>query len=737
MSPGPEQSSEPSPEPSPDPDPSEDLRALATAHGIATSFDGWGGVRSQASPATLTAVLGALGVDASSPQAVRAALVDAADAPWRAVLPPVVVVTDAAGGTAVVHVRDGEPAAATAVLADGTERGLSITDDWADPREVDGVLTGRAHFAVPAGLPLGYHVLRAVTGHERAVTESLLVVTPARLSLPASLGQSGQRWGWMAQLYSVRSQRSWGLGDLADLAELLDLSGRAMGADFLLVNPLQAAEPVGPMSPSPYLPSSRRFVNPVYIRVEDVPEVAYLPGVQRAAVERRAKVLRATNDDASGLDRDAVWRAKLAALELVFAVPRSRARQGAFDAYRAREGSGLSDFALWCALVEHFGPGTPWPESVRDPHDPETVSLRELLAPRVELWEWLQWVCDDQLAAAQAAARTAGMALGVVHDLAVGVHPAGADAWALRDVLASGVSVGAPPDDFNQQGQDWSQPPWHPRRLAEARYAPFRDMVRTILRHAGGLRVDHVIGLFRLWWVPAGRGPADGAYVSYDHDAMIGILALEAHLAGAVLVGEDLGVVEPWVRTYLAERGVLGTSVLWFERDGAGDPLPPQAWRELCLATVTTHDLPPTAGYLAQEHVDLRERLGLLTQDVEAERATDAAQQAAVLDGLRGLGLLGEGVDPADGAEGEEAVVEALHAFLTRTPSRLAGVSLADAVGERRTQNQPGTSEQYPNWRIPLADGDGRTVSVEELATNGRTQALAAILAGQGEGARG
>ena len=720
------------PEPGPSDRPSEELRELAAAHGVATSFDGWGGVRSDASAATLTAVLGALGVDASSPGAVRAALADAADAPWRDTLPPVVVVTDAAGGTAVVHVRDGEPAAATAVLDDGTERVLSITDDWADPREVDGVLTGRAHFAVPAGLPLGYHALRAVTGHDGAVTESLLVVTPARLSLPASLGESGQRWGWMAQLYSVRSQRSWGLGDLADLADLLDLSGRAMGADFLLVNPLQAAEPVGHMSPSPYLPSSRRFVNPVYIRVEDVPEVAYLPGAQRAAVERRARTLRASNTDASSLDRDAVWRSKLAALELVFAVPRSRARQTAFDAYRQREGAGLADFALWCALVEHVGPGEPWPQALHDPHDPETVSLRALLAPRVELWEWLQWVADDQLAAAQAAATAAGMALGVVHDLAVGVHPAGADAWALRDVLASGVSVGAPPDDFNQQGQDWSQPPWHPRRLAAARYAPFRDMVRTILRHAGGLRVDHVIGLFRLWWVPAGRGPEQGAYVSYDHDAMVGILALEAHLAGAVLIGEDLGVVEPWVRTYLAERGVLGTSVLWFERDGQGDPLPPSDWRELCLATVTTHDLPPTAGYLAQEHVDLRERLGLLTQDVEAERATDAGQQAAVLDGLRRLGLLGEGVDPGDGAEGEEAVVEALHAFLTRTPSRLAGVSLADAVGERRTQNQPGTSDEYPNWRIPLADGGGRTVSVEELAGNGRVRALAAIFAGEG-----
>ncbi len=703
--------------------PSERLRELARAHGVATSFDGWKGGRSEASAATLTAVLGALGVDASSPEAVAASLEEAADAPWRATLPPVVVVTDAGGGTAVVHVRDGEPASVGVVLDDGSERALEMTDAWAEPREVDGERVGRAHFAVPAGLPLGYHELRAVTGTGGEVTTSMLVVTPARLELPASLGDSGQRWGFMAQLYSVRSQRSWGIGDLGDLAELLQISGGRMGADFLLVNPLQAAEPVGHMSPSPYLPSSRRFVNPLYIRVEDVIEVAYLPGEQRSAIEAHASALRELNTDAQALDRDTVWRGKLAALELVHAVPRSAVRQAAFDAYRAREGSGLADFALWCALVEHFGPGTPWPEHAADPRDPQTQALRELLAPRVDLWEWLQWVADDQLAAAQSAADVAGMALGVIHDLAVGVHPSGADAWALAPVLASGVSVGAPPDDFNQQGQDWSQPPWHPRRLADARYQPFRDMVRTILRHAGGLRVDHVIGLFRLWWVPAGGGPAEGAYVSYDHDAMIGILALEAHLAGAVLIGEDLGVVEPWVREYLTGRGVLDTSVLWFERDGDGDPLPPQAWRELCLATVNTHDLPPTAGYLAQEHVALRERLGLLTQPVDDERAADAEQQAAVLDGLRRLGILGEHADD------EESVVEALHVFLTRTPSRLAGVQLADAVGERRTQNQPGTSDEYPNWRVPLADGDGRSVSVEDLVDHERVRALAAIFA--------
>jgi 4-alpha-glucanotransferase len=315
----------------------------------------------------------------------------------------------------------------------------------------------------------------------------------------------------------------------------------------------------------------------------------------------------------------------------------------------------------------------------------------------------------------------------VVHDLAVGVHPGGADSWALQDVLALGVSVGAPPDAFNQQGQDWSQPPWRPDALAECAYAPYRDMLRTILRHAGGIRIDHVIGLFRLWWVPKESPPVEGTYVYYDHEALIGILALEAHRAGCFVVGEDLGVVQPSARTYLRERGICGTSILWWERqwDTPGQPpLPPQEWRELCLATVTTHDLPPTAGYLAGEHIRIRDELGLLTRTVAQEQADDDEEKATMLGALREQGVLGPDA-------GEEETVEALHRFLALTSSRLLGVALADAAGDRRAINQPGTSDEYPNWRVPLADGSGRPLLLEELVTSERARVLAAAVSGQ------
>jgi 4-alpha-glucanotransferase len=296
----------------------------------------------------------------------------------------------------------------------------------------------------------------------------------------------------------------------------------------------------------------------------------------------------------------------------------------------------------------------------------------------------------------------------------------------MRSTYAEGVQVGAPPDPFNQLGQDWSQPPWQPGRLEEAGYEPFRDLVAAVLRHAGGVRVDHVIGLFRLWWIPSGMSPAEGTYVRYDHEALIGVLALEAHRAGAVVVGEDLGVVEPSARDYLRRRGVLGTSILWFERDDQGRPLPAERWRALCLASVTTHDLPPTAGYLAGEHIRIRADLGLLTRPVEEERRFDEADRESWLALLVERGWL------AAGAEHDvPAVTLALHRALAATPSRLLGVALTDVVGDVRAMNQPGTSDEYPNWQLPLADGDGAPVLLDDLVGSPRAAELAAAVRGR------
>jgi 4-alpha-glucanotransferase len=467
----------------------------------------------------------------------------------------------------------------------------------------------------------------------------------------------------------------------------------------------------------------------LYLRVEAIPEFAQL--------RKRGRVRRLRDDaqkhaaSLDAIDRDTAWAAKRAALELVFSVPRTAGRELAYAAFCAREGAALDDFATWCALAEvHGGDWHQWPEPVRHPDADGVAEFVAKHVVAVDFHRWLQWQLDEQLAAAQSQAVSAGMSLGIVHDLAVGVHPDGADSWALQDVLALGVSAGAPPDEFNQLGQDWSQPPWRPDRLEEQEYEPFRALIRTVLRHAGGVRIDHIIGLFRLWWIPQGEAPTQGTYIRYDHEAMIGIVALEAQRAAAVVVGEDLGTVEPWVRDYLRARGVLGTSILWFEldRDGDGGPLPAERWREYCLSSVTTHDLPPTAGYLAGEHVRLRESLGLLTRPVEEELAAAETERAAWIAELRRVGLLSHQGDVENNAA---QTVLALYQYLGRTPSRLLGVSLTDAVGDRRTQNQPGTTDEYPNWRIPLSGPDGQPVMLEDVFTDPRAIALAeAVRAG-------
>ena len=676
---------------------SDGLALLAARHGVDTCYQPSPGNIVAVPADTVIAVLAALGVDASTPQAVQEALAEFERSRAGRLLPPCAVAR--AGHETTLAVPDG--AELRIETEDGATRGL------ASPR-------------LPAELPLGRHTLHARLG-ERTATAPL-IVTPDRLALPA-----GRGYGFMAQLYSLLSARSWGMGDLGDLADLAAWAGRLAGAGFIQVNPLHAAVPVAPADPSPYRPSSRRFPDPVYLRVEAVPEYPFLGRKARdrvdqlaaRAAELREKVL---HKDAL-IDRDAVWALKREALHLIHtSVPLSPGRQAAYHAFLAeQQGPALDDHATWCVLAELHGPHwRDWPDGLRDPRSARVARVRAEHPERIDFYRWLTWLADDQLAAAQRAARDAGMPVGIIHDLAVGVHPDGSDAWALQDVLATGMSVGAPPDAFNPRGQDWGQPPWRPDALARIGYAPYAALLRGLLRNAGALRVDHVMGLFRLWWVPAGRPPTEGAYVRYDPAAMLGVLALEAHRSGALVIGEDLGTVEPGVREELAGRGVLGTSVLWFERDaGDGGPLAPERWRTDCVAALTTHDLPSTAARLTGSHVELRHRLGLLKRPLAAEVAADALERADWVAMLDRLGLLPEDQDD------QEAMIKALHRFLLRTPARLVAVWLPDAMGDQRPQNLPGTVDEYPNWRLPIADSAGRPVTLEQLAESPRLRALA------------
>lgn len=697
-----------------------ELIDLAHRYGVASEYTDWTG-RSVAVPAaTLIAVLDALGVAAATGRDRSESLARYDRDYWDRPLPPSIVGRAGATTPFWVHVTDGDPAQLWLRLEDGSVRtGLRQLENNRPPFDLDGRMVGEASFELPADLPMGYHTLYLAVGESDVSTT--VIVAPASVNCADRLG-SGRAWGLATQLYSMRSRNSWGVGDLTDLTDLAVWSAARHGAGFVLVNPLHAAAPVAPMEPSPYLPTSRRFVNPMYLRVQAVPEFAYVR--HRSRIRKAQNQVQARAARSQQIDRDHAWLSKRAALESLYLVELSAGRQIAYEAFLEREGRSLDDFATWCALADRYGPDwRQWPEELQHPRTGAVAAFAVEHPDEVDFHRWLQWLVDEQLSAAQNHAVQAGMTLGIMHDLAVGVDPDGADAWALQDVLALGVTAGAPPDEFNQLGQDWSQPPWRPDRLAEQAYEPFRALVSAVLRHAGGVRIDHIIGLFRLWWIPKGALPTEGTYVRYDHEAMIGIVALEAQRVGAVVVGEDLGTVEPWVRDYLSERGLFGTSILWFEsdRDGGDGPLPAERWREYCLSAVTTHDLPPTAGYLAGEHVRLREELNLLTRSAEEELAGDREHQQGWMAELRRVGLLDNGSGDIDDVD---EVVLALHRYLGRTPSRLLSLALADAVGEVRTQNQPGTTDEYPNWRVPLAGPDGRQMLLEDIFDDPRAAAL-------------
>ncbi len=622
------------------------LVELARAYGVDTSYEDWRGKRVEVDRDVIRAVLGVLGVDAGTGKAVKAAL----RAPRRS---PSTVVVRAGGRTP--KVPDGY---------------LRAEDGGV--REVSGRL--------PGDLKPGWYRL------SHGAEQTTVLVTPPKLAEPA------RQWGWMLQLYGVRSARSWGVGDFGDLARFARWAGDT-GAGALLLNPLHAVAPVRPVPASPYSPSSRRYLNPLYLRIEDTGAYRRAdPGV-RAAVD----ALRPARTDGE-IDYDAAWDAKQRALELLW---RNQKRRSSRDG-----------FATYCALAETHGVDwRSWPVELRRPESPAVSRAREAHADRVAFHAWLQKLCTDQLAAAAKAAQA--LPIGIVHDLAVGIDPAGADGWLLQDVLASGVRVGAPPDAFSQLGQDWGLAAWHPRRLAETGYLAYRRLLADTLRHGGGLRVDHIAGLWRLWWIPPGGSPDQGTYVRYDPEAMLGALLTEAHRSGAVVVGEDLGTVPETVTRTMRKRNVLGSAVLWFTRDWRhpGSPfIPPRKWPRLALATVATHDLPTVGGFLSGEHVRVRAELGILGRPVAEEEAAARADRSALLDLLKAEGLTDE--DP----------MIALHELLARTPCRLVLASPYDVLGEVRQPNLPGTFDEYPNWRIPLP------LPLEDLVRDERMLAVVRIL---------
>jgi 4-alpha-glucanotransferase len=543
---------------------------------------------------------------------------------------------------------------------------------------------------LPADVPLGYHRLRTER-HDKGID---LIVSPGQCWLPPDLNT----WGWAVQLYAARSRNSWGIGDFGDLETLARWSAQNLRAGMMLLNPLSASSPILPQQDSPYFPTSRAFLNLLSLHIE------WIPGADSETVPDFEEIVRAGHalNQERHIDRNAVLKLKLRALEAIW----SRfPGDPAFDSFCQERGESLVLFATYCALAELYQAGWhSWPKQYSKPSNPEVQDFVRVNSKRIQFYQWIQWLLDGQLA------RCSGY-LALTQDLPIGVDPDGADAWIWQDIVSLKAGVGAPPDEFNTQGQNWGLPPYIPHRLRAVSYRPFRETIRGAFRHGGGLRIDHVMGLFRLFWIPQGMSAADGAYVRYNADELLAIVALESVRAKAYVVGEDLGTVEESTRNKLAAHRILSYRLLWFEKEH------PREFPREALAAVSTHDLPTVRGLWTGSDLAKQRALGLKPNEEGTREIHERLQRMAHL----------------QPEAPPEEVIAGAYALLAQAPSRILTAALDDAAAVDERPNIPATnSEQNANWSIALP------VPLEELMERDLPRKIAGSLqrSGVNTGAR-
>ena len=696
----------------------EDLDRLCEAHGIATRYRDFWQREQVPAEATKRALLAAMGVsmdDAQAAARVERPLVFRGRVPHEILL----------------HAPTGHGATLTARLA--LESG-DLTELRARAQDGTIVCTG-----LPPEVPYGYHCVSVVDAAHGGgvVAVSPLIVCPPRCHAPPQ----ARAFGLALQLYSVRSRRNWGMGDFTDLGTVAQIAAQH-GASFVGLNPLHALFIDRPEQPSPYSPSSRRALNPLYLDVEALEEYAECADVRAEvatpAFQGKLCALRA----APFVDYAGVAAAKLHVLARLFEhfhatqLDPLRERGRALRAFAESHRDLAFHPALFDALQATLRRRDPrvwgwpaWPAHLRDCDAPAVHDFARTHRREVDFFLYLQWQADRQLARAAAQAQRAGMTIGVYRDLAVGANPGGAETWCDPQRFALEVHVGAPPDAFNQKGQDWGLPPWIPGRLPAGGYSPWVALLRANMRHAGGLRIDHVMGLMRLFWIPRGMLPTDGTYVHYPFDDLLSILALESVRHRCIVVGEDLGTVPDEMRTALRDLGVHSYRVLYFERTRHGAFAPPDAYPAQALVSITTHDLPTLQGFWRGADLAARDALDLFPDDAvrDAQYAARAADRPRLLQALRDAGLAPP-IDPLSDALPFEAV-RAAHAFIARAPSALMALQLEDVFGVAEQINLPATTDaQYPNWRRKLP------LNLEDWEADGRFPAICAAVRAEGRG---
>ncbi|MHB8067086.1 MAG: 4-alpha-glucanotransferase [Desulfobaccales bacterium] len=751
------------------------IAVLGRLCGIAPEYGDNFGVRRRTSTATYQALLTAMGVPWEDPEQVSREIARRRGRPWAGLVDAVTVVfADHAPLRLVVSpwTPAPEPASMRVRVIVKNEAGRESTWESKLPgsprlarQAVNDHLLGkgfrtRLELQLPASLEPGYYdVDLEVAGGERGKTH--LIVAPPRAYAPPCLARGQQAWGLNLPLYALKSERNWGIGDFTDLQEMIDWAGE-LGAAFVGVNPLHARSVGEQVQPSPYSPSSRVFRDFLYLDPEAVPEFKDCQEAQDlwAGPETQALIRRV--QAAPLVDYQAVYRLKRQFLGPLYQTfqkrhgPPQQPRTGRgreFRRWLEHGGLALQRFGQYCALAEFFGRSDwhGWPREYQDPENPAVTAFARENLESILLQQYLQWLVAAQLAEVRARAGNRGLAFTLYQDLALGA--VGAETWGHPLLFAEGASLGAPPDAFNRRGQNWGLPPLIPGRLRQEGYRLFIDILRANLPGDGVLRVDHVLGLFRLFWIPQGREAADGAYVHYPSRELLAVLALESQRRRTLVIGEDLGTVLPRTRRELARRGILSYRVFYFERTGDGGFLQPADYPQNAVAAVTTHDLPTLAGYWEGEDIRLKNRLGLYPQPGLAATDTEnrSLERVRLLQalGLEGKDLGGESqgpaqagkpgppppapapeTPPATGNDAEKAVEETcpeevrfgVLEYLARSKAVLLEVRLEEIFGVPYQQNLPGTTTQYPNWRQKLP------LTVREMRQRPEAARLAARL---------
>ncbi|HQY56936.1 MAG: 4-alpha-glucanotransferase [Nitrospira sp.] len=734
------------------------LRLLASRAGILPEYHDIAGTLHVTSDDTRRAILSAMGFQVASRELLTTELLAWDELPWQQACDPILILQQGYGPTQWAFrpmLEEGEEQDVSVAWTITDESGVNVHREASGPglapqeiRSSAGRRIVRFELPLVSDLPLGYYDVAVATTGSKVMTKGALrvVVAPPHCFVPEEMARGGRMWGLAVQLYSLRSETNWGVGDFTDLSRLVEWAGKELGAGIIGLNPLHALKNSRPYHLSPYSPTSRLFLNELYIDLDQLPEYHASADAQqlRNSAEFQKGLEQARTADL--VDSESVVKAKRTMLDLAYrqfltdnysgtepSLEPTTPRGGLLQRFIRDEGDSLEWFALFQVLEEErrvieLSP-TLWPEWPPQYRSPDAPGLREFARghrKRVRFFQYVQWVAADQLRAAKTRASQVQMTVGLYPDLALGSDRNGAEAWMLQDVLALGADCGAPPDAFAPQGQNWGFAPFHPLRLKSTGYRAFIELLRKTLQQGGAIRIDHVMALFRLFWVPRGMSAAAGAYVQYPAEDLLRILALESLRAQTLVIGEDLGTVPDYVREQLARYKVLSYRVFYFEREWDGACKSPSAYPDQSLAVVTTHDLPTLSGYWVGEDIRLRARLGMYANEQAVQQALHerTRDKGQILRALGGAGLLPAGVSDQPGAVSTmtPALCRAIHVYLASSPAWVVMANLDDVIGEVTQMNLPGTVDAYPNWSRKLS------LSLEELQRDERVHSLAAAV---------